>query len=98
LSWVNRAYAAAVEAQTTQDAISEGRELFGTSAREMIAGAHLSSRAFNQDLSTVIGGDRRILAVSDYAGKIGSAGMAMDVSEIASVREEYERMVRSHAE
>lgn len=98
LSWVNRAYAAAVEAQTAQDAISEGRELFGTSAREMIAGAHLSSRTFAQDLSTVIGGDRRILAVSDYAGKIGSAGMAMDVSEIASVREEYERMVRSHAE
>jgi signal transduction histidine kinase len=98
LQWVNRAYAAAVEAQTAQDAIAENRELFGTAARENIASTHLSSRGFSQDLSTVIRGDRRILAVSHFAGKVGSAGLATDVSEIASVREEYERMVRSHAE
>lgn len=98
LQWVNRSYAASVEAQSPLAAVNESRELFGTVAREQIATEHLSSRIFTHNLSTVIEGDRRILAVSDFAGQEGSAGLAADISEIESIREEYERMVRSHAE
>lgn len=98
LSWVNRAYAAAVEAHTSEMATSEGRELFGTAAREQISSEHRASPVFRQNLSTVIEGDRRVFMVADFAGREGSAGLACDVSDKESLREEYERMVRSHAD
>jgi len=98
LSWVNTAYAAAVEAPTPVAAVEDNREFLGTAAREQVAHGHLSSQVFAQSLSTVIGGDRRIFAVTDFAGREGSAGLACDVSEIESVRARYERTVRSHAD
>jgi len=98
LSWVNAAYAAAVEAPDGAAAVRENREFLGTAAREQVAHAHLSRRVLSQNLSTVIGGDRRVFAVTDYAGEDGSAGLACDISEIETVRAQYERTVRSHAD
>lgn len=98
LAWVNHAYAAAVEASDARVAVAEGRELLGTAAREQIAREHVVNSSFTRDLSTVIGGDRRVFAVTDIAGKGGSVGLACDVSEIEAVRAELERTVRSHAD
>lgn len=98
LRWVNRAYAAAVEVADPETAIRESKELLGTQARESISAQHAARPLFQQSLSTVIAGDRRVFAVTDYAGPEGSAGIACDKSEIEATREEYERMVRSHAD
>ena len=98
LQWVNHAYAAAVEASSPVAAMQEGREFLGTQARDAIRQHQKSEPAFADKLATVVGGDRRVYAVTDHAGREGSAGIAIDVSEIESVREEYERMVRSHAD
>jgi signal transduction histidine kinase len=99
LAWVNGAYAEAVEAPQRDTATAEGRELLGSGAREAIAGAHAASQAVvREQLSTVISGDRRVLAVTDVAGPSGSAGMAGDMTEMATLREEFDRTVRSHAE
>ena len=98
LKWVNRAYAEAVEASSPEAAISEGREFLGTPAREAIARQHLATPVFEQKLSTVIGGDRKVFTVTNYAGGEGSAGIASDMSAIEVIREEYERTVRSHAD
>ncbi|WP_315918382.1 sensor histidine kinase [Mesorhizobium sp. SP-1A] len=98
LKWVNRAYAAAVEASDAQETLSEGKEFLGSQAREAIAESHRARPVFEQTLSTVIEGDRRMFAVVDVAGGGGSAGLACDVSAIEAVREEYERTVRSHAD
>lgn len=98
LAWVNAAYAAAVEAQDGSAAVRENREFLGTAAREQLAHAHLTQRALSQNLSTVIGGDRRVFSVTDYAGEDGSAGIACDISEIETVRARYECTVRSHAD
>jgi signal transduction histidine kinase len=98
LRWVNRAYASAVEAFDADAAMREGKELLGTQAREAIDRQHLTNPIFDQSLSTVIDGDRRVLAVTDFAGPEGSAGIAVDKSEIDAVRAEYERTVRSHAD
>jgi signal transduction histidine kinase len=98
LKWVNRAYAEAVEASSPDAAISEGREFLGTPAREAIARQHLAAPVFEQKLSTVIGGDRKVFTVTNYAGGEGSAGIAIDMSAIEAIREEYERTVRSHAD
>ncbi len=67
-------------------------------ARDAIAAQHRSHPVFEQSLSTVIEGDRRVFAVTDFAGADGSAGLACDTSAIEAVRGEYERTVRSHAD
>jgi signal transduction histidine kinase len=98
LRWVNRAYAAAVEAESSSLALRDRKEFLGTHAREAIARQHASSPVFEQMLSTVIKGDRKMFAVTDFAGLEGSAGIAADVSDIEAMREEHQRTVRSHAD
>ncbi|KQZ15306.1 alkaline phosphatase [Mesorhizobium sp. Root554] len=98
LKWVNRAYAAAVEADNSDAVIREGKEFLGSSAREAIAEQHRSRPVFEHTLPTVIGGDRQMFTVTDVATAEGSAGLACDVSAIETVREEYERTVQSHAD
>jgi len=98
LKWVNRAYAHAVEARDGEMAVRDGKELLGTQAREAIQTGRLVSPVFDQQLSTVVAGDRRVFAVTDFGGTEDSAGVAIDKSEIDAVRAEYERTVRSHAD
>jgi signal transduction histidine kinase len=98
LRWVNHAYAAAVEAVSPVAAVEEGKEFLGTQAREVIARHQQTDAAFAQKLSTVVGGDRRVFAVTDHATPDGSAGIAVDISDTESVREQSERMARSHAD
>lgn len=98
LQWVNRAYAEAVEADDADAAIRDGKEFLGSQARDAIGEQHKSRPVFEQTLSTVIEGDRRMFAVTDFAGAEGSAGLACDMSAIETIRAEYERTVRSHAD
>ncbi|WP_136616483.1 MULTISPECIES: sensor histidine kinase [Mesorhizobium] len=98
LKWVNRAYAHGVEAENAEAAVREAKEFLGGQARDAIAAQHKTHPVFEQSLSTVIEGDRRVFAVTDFAGSDGSAGLACDTSAIEAVRGEYERTVRSHAD
>ena len=98
LKWVNRAYADAVEAVDGGEAVRDGKEFLGTIARDAIVARHQRSRVFDQTVSTVVAGDRRVFAVTDFAGSEGSAGIALDISSAETVREEFERAVRSHAD
>ena len=97
LTWVNQAYVEAVEASDADAAIEGARELLGTQAREAIAQRHAAAAVFEDTVSTVIGGDRRVFSVTDFAGAEGSAGMAADISQIEAMREEHQGTVRSHA-
>lgn len=98
LKWVNRAYAEAVEAESAEAAVREAKEFLGGQAREQIAEQHKSRPVFEQTLSTVIEGDRHMFSVTDFASADGSAGLACDISAIETIRAEYERTVRSHAD
>jgi signal transduction histidine kinase len=98
LKWVNRAYAEAVEAANAEAAVRDGKEFLGSQARDTIAEQHRLRPVFEQNLSTVIEGDRRVFAVTDFAGREGSAGLACDTSAVEAIRSEYERTVRSHAD
>jgi signal transduction histidine kinase len=46
----------------------------------------------------VVGGDRRVFAVTDFGGGEGSAGLALDTSEADALKREYERALRSHSD
>jgi PAS domain-containing protein len=98
LRWVNRAFARAVDAASPDAAVRESRELLGTHAREAIGRHHLTKPVFQQSISTVIDGDRHVLSVTDFGGGEGSAGIALDRSEIEAIRAELESTVRNHAD
>jgi signal transduction histidine kinase len=97
LKWVNRAYADAAEADGAEGAVRDGKELLGTQARESIADQHRTSKLFEQIVSTVVRGDRRMFSVTDFAGPNGSAGLAQDISGAEAIREDYAQIVRNHA-
>jgi signal transduction histidine kinase len=98
LRWVNRAYADAVEANDAAAAVRDSKEFLGTQARESITQHHLHRTVFEQKLATVVAGDRRVFGVTDFAGPEGSAGLAVDLSDADTVRAEFERTVRNHAD
>ena len=98
LTWVNEAYCDAVEASSPETAVSDGREFLPTIAREQIRATVTPERPFHDKLSTVVRGNRTFFDVVDVRCPSGSAGMALDVSEIEAVREELKRTLRSHAE
>ena len=98
LRWVNAAYAAAVEAEGSAAAVRDAREFLPTPVRDAIAAHHHDKPVFEQTVSTVIKGDRRLFAVTDYAGRDAIAGVASDRTEIEGVREELRKVQRSHSE
>ncbi len=98
LTWVNTAYWRSVDAASADIAIGEQRELLNTQTRESVRQCHAGGIAYRRNTSTVIAGDRRVLDVTDAGGADGSAGIALDVSDTETIREELERTIKSHAE
>nr|WP_312367460.1 ATP-binding protein [Ensifer sp.] len=98
LSWVNEAYADAVEAPNVAAAIAEGRELLATIAREKIRAVSTFDAPFRDKLSTVVKGNRTFFDVVDARSPAGTTGIAIDVSGVEAVREELTRTLKSHAE
>ncbi|WP_246733376.1 PAS domain-containing sensor histidine kinase [Methylobacterium sp. BTF04] len=97
LNWVNTAYVAAVEAGTREAAVAGGLELLDRQARDLIAredGKRLATggRAALR-LSAVVAGGRRILDVTETAVESGRVGIAVDVSELESVRADLQRQM-----
>jgi signal transduction histidine kinase len=98
LTWVNQAYGEAAEAKTPAQAIDEGREILTTLARERIRATATPESPFHEKISTVVRGNRTFFDVVDVKVTNGSAGMAVDISDIEAVRAELERTLKSHAE
>lgn len=98
LSWVNEAYTEAVEARTPAEAVRDGRELLPTVAREKIRATVTPESPFHDKVTTVVRGERTFFDVFDVKGPSGSAGIAIDVSDVEAVREELKRTLKSHAE
>lgn len=97
LAWVNAAYAAAVEANDDQEAVAHQLELLDTNARTAIAAAHADSQVFTKRLSAIVAGARRIFDVADIASEGGSAGVAVDVTEVESAQAALRREVDFNA-
>lgn len=97
LAWVNTAYVAAVEAASREAAVEGGIELLDRQAREMI-GRRDGPRPYPTArgalrLSAVVAGGRRILDVTEAMVETGRVGIAVDVSELESVRADLQRQM-----
>ncbi len=98
LTWVNSAYAQAVEADSPAAAIAEGRELLSTQTRESVTRAQGDNPVYAHRISTVIGKERHQFLMTDVRSEDGSAGIALDVTAMEQLREEYEHAQRSHSD
>jgi len=94
LAWVNTAYVAAVEAESREAALS--LELLDRQARDLVARADENrgpAGAATLRLSAVVAGGLRILDVTESEVEAGRVGIAVDVSELESVRADLQRQM-----
>ncbi|MGA8615822.1 MAG: PAS-domain containing protein [Xanthobacteraceae bacterium] len=96
LTFVNAAYARAVEAKDAADVIERNLELFDSAAREAITQARAAQGSYAGRLPAVVVGDRRSFDVLDFRTDTGSAGIGTDATEAETMRSALARMVDAH--
>jgi signal transduction histidine kinase len=96
LTFVNAAYAQAVEANSAADAIERRLELLDSAARETIAQERLGSGAYAGRLRAVVAGARRTFEVLDFRTESGSAGIGIDATEVEAMRSALVRLTDAH--
>lgn len=98
LHWVNNAYGEAVEAENNQVATTENRLLFDKNEREKIIALQQEKPYFEGLLPAIVSGDRKNLQTFDVLAATGSAGMAIDRSDIEEMRAQLKETSASHAQ
>jgi signal transduction histidine kinase len=93
LVYVNAAYARAVDAADTAEAVGRGLELLDSGAREELSQAHASGEPYSARLAAIAAGERRIFDVIDAPSEPGSTGIAIDRTEAEAMRAELGRSV-----
>ncbi|MHB2167266.1 sensor histidine kinase [Alsobacter sp. R-9] len=97
LTWVNGAYARAVEAHGGSDVVARGTELLDRAVRDEAQRQRTRVGAYKGRVAAVVAGERRMLDVYESNAETGSVGIGFDVSEVEAVRTEIKRLRDSHA-
>ncbi len=96
LTFVNAAYAGAVEARNATDAVERSLELLDSPARENIARSRVTDGAYAGRLPAIVAGTRRSFDVLDFRTATGSAGLGIDATEAETMRSALARLVDAH--
>jgi signal transduction histidine kinase len=96
LTWVNAAYAAAVEAASPADAVARGTELLDRDERERAARARGDVTAFNATAPAVAAGKRLMFQLHEAPVEGGSAGYATDITALEDLRADLRRQMDAH--
>ena len=96
LIFVNSAYARAVEAEDTTDAVTRELELLDCAALDKLSQARAGGSPHSERLPAIAAGQRRIFDVVDAPSGAGSAGMAIDATEVEAMRADLARMIEAH--
>src|SRR5215831_5661609 len=96
ITFVNAAYARAVEAQDAADAVARNLELLDSAARESIARARAQAGGFSGRFAAIVAGARRSFDVLDFRTETGSAGLGVDATEEESMRSALARLTDAH--
>ena len=96
LTFVNLAYARAVEAKSPDDAVERGIELLDRPAREELARACAANECYTGRVRAVVAGTRRTFDVRNVPTARGSAGIGIDATEVEMLRSELARMGEAH--
>ena len=96
LVYANPAYAGAVDLDDPEKAIEENRPLFDSKERQIIQSALEAGGHFHGQLPAVVSGDRRMMEASCAGNENGSAGIAIDRSDVDAVRATLKHTIASH--
>src|SRR5664279_5586850 len=96
LTFVNQAYARSVEAKDASDAVERELELLDRAARDELRRVRYTNETYSGRLPAIAAGERRIFDVVDAPSGAGSAGMAIDRTEVETMRAELARMIEAH--
>jgi signal transduction histidine kinase len=96
LTFVNPAYARAVEANEPADAVARRLELLDSTARDNIVRTLNANGTYAGRLPAVVAGERRVFDVLDFRTATGSAGIGLDATEAETMRLALARMVDAH--
>jgi signal transduction histidine kinase len=96
LTFANAAYARAVEAKSSTDAVTRRLELLDSSARDNILRGLAADGSYAGRLPAVVAGSRRTFDVLDFRTDTGSAGIGLDATEAETMRVALARMVDAH--
>ncbi len=97
LLFVNNAYAQAVEARDGEDSVDRQAELLDEPARLAAAEARSRDALWRDEITAVVGGERRRLYVIQAPFFKGAAAIAFDRQEILNLRAEFQKQKDSHA-
>ncbi|MFO1117262.1 MAG: PAS-domain containing protein [Beijerinckiaceae bacterium] len=96
LTWVNAAYARAVDAKDAAEATTKKVELLDRDARDVAARAVAAGDVWRARLPALVSGERHLLDIVDVPARGGSVGIAQDLSELEAVRDSLEQQMESH--
>ena len=96
MDFVNASYASAVEATDAASAVVRGLELLDRPAREESARMRSGGAPFVGRVPAIVAGARRIFDVMEVPTARGSAGVAIDVTEVETLRAEIQSMGDAH--
>ncbi|HZC55094.1 MAG TPA: PAS-domain containing protein [Xanthobacteraceae bacterium] len=96
LSYVNSAYARAVDANSAADAMGHCVELLDSAGRDAIAQSHMSGTGYQGRLRAVAAGTRRSFDVLDIVTDSGSTGIAVDATEAEAMRVARDHLMDAH--
>ena len=92
----NAAYAAAVEAKDSSDVVSRSIELLDRGAREEVRATRIDGKIYANRIPVIAAGSRRIFDVIEVPTRKGSAGLAIDATEVESMRGDLLRLADAH--
>lgn len=96
LSFVNSAYASAVEAKDPADAIARGLELLEQPARTAAAQSLARGVIWRARVPAVVAGERHLLDVTQTTAPEMAASIAIDRHEVETVRADLQQQMQSH--
>jgi signal transduction histidine kinase len=96
LTFVNAAYARAVDATDPEAALARRLELLDSDARAAIARMRAANGAYSGRLPALVAGARRSFDVLDFRTAGGSAGIGVDATEAESMRSALSRLAVAH--
>lgn len=96
ISWVNEAYAFAVDAKDASDVVARQVEFLDHVNRNEASETTKSGEVFQRRFPAVVLGLRRIFDVVETPVDIGALGYATDITDLETVRSDLERHMANH--
>jgi signal transduction histidine kinase len=97
IAWANQAYLTALDAKDLDAVRSRSLELLDRPTREEAERLRGQNLPFHTRVAAIVFGSRHVLDICESPAPEGSAGIAIDVSELEAVRSDLQQQMQAHA-